>query len=164
VTDEAAATTSEAADATGPEEDGALVFTGQLFRKRRGRRFVFTEEAPAPPEPPRVPVRRPARVAQMLAFAHGLGAAIERGDFRDQADAARHYQLTRARITQLMNLTHLAPDIQEQVLFLEAVGSREPMSERDLRGVLQSLVWEQQIAEWRSLSDPHRSTLVFGRL
>ncbi|MBK8481849.1 MAG: hypothetical protein IPL40_11820 [Proteobacteria bacterium] len=88
-------------------------------------------------------------MAQMLAFAHGLGAAIERGDFRDQADAARHYQLTRARITQLMNLTHLAPDIQEQVLFLEAVDGREPMSERDLRRVLGSLAWEEQIATWQ---------------
>lgn len=149
MTDEATATTSEAADAAGPEEGGALAFTGQLFRKRRGRRFVFTEEAPPPPEPPAEPVRRPARVAQMLAFAHGLNAAIERGDFRDQADAARHYQLTRARITQLMNLTHLAPDIQEQVLFLEAVDGREPMSERDLRAVIGAGDWARQRAEWR---------------
>ena len=148
MTDEAAATTSEA---TEPEEDGALVFTGQLFRKRRGRRFVFTEEAPAPPEPPPEPVRRPARVAQMLAFAHGLNAAIERGGFRDQADAARHFQLTRARITQLMNLTHLAPDIQEQVLFLEAEDGREPMSERDLRTILRRPPWGEQRQVWSAI-------------
>ncbi|MBK8009832.1 MAG: hypothetical protein IPK13_00655 [Deltaproteobacteria bacterium] len=155
---EAAATTSAAADATEPEEDGALVFTGQLFRKRRGRRFVFTEEAPAPPEPPPEPVRRPARVAQMLAFAHGLNAAIDRGDFRDQADAARHFQLTRARITQLMNLTHLAPDIQEQVLFLEAVDGREPMSERDLRTVIGAGDWGAQRALWLLGTWSHRSS------
>jgi len=47
-----------------------------------------------------------------------------------------------------MNLTLLAPDLQEQVLFLEAVDGREPMSERDLRTVLQSLVWEEQAAVW----------------
>lgn len=152
MTDEAAATTGEATDATGPEEDGALVFTGQLFRKRRGRRYVFTEKAPEP-APPREPVRRPARVAQMLAFAHGLNAAIERGDFRDQADAARHYQLTRARITQLMNLTHLAPDIQEQVLFLEAVDGREPMSERDLRAVIGAGSWVAQRVEWLNVRE-----------
>jgi len=84
----------------------------------------------------------------MLAFAHGLGAAIERGDFRDQADAARHFELTRARITQLMNLTLLAPDIQEQVLFLEAVDGREPMSERDLRTVIGAGDWTAQRAQW----------------
>jgi len=143
MTDEAVLTTQPAEMADGD----TLVLTGQLFRKRRGRGYVFTEKPPEP-KPIHEPVRRPARVAQMLAFAHGLGAAIERGDFRDQADAARHFQLTRARITQLMNLTLLAPDIQEQVLFLEAVDGREPMSERDLRTVLQSLVWEEQAAVW----------------
>lgn len=128
--------TNEAATEVEPtgdqkKDDGALVFTGQLFRRRRGQLYRFTDK---PPEPPPEPVRRPARVAQMLAFAHGLQAAIDRGEFRDQAEAARHFQLTRARVTQLMNLTLLAPDIQEQVLFLEAVDGREPMSERDLRG------------------------------
>lgn len=136
-----------------PEKtDGdTLVLTGKLFRKRRGRGYVFTEKPPEP-KPVHEPVRRPARVAQMLAFAHGLRAAIERGDFRDQADAARHFQLTRARITQLMNLTLLAPDVQEQVLFLEAVDGREPMSERDLRTVIYAGAWASQRIEWHQLS------------
>lgn len=145
--------TDEAVLPTQPAEktDGdTLVLTGKLFRKRRGRGYVFTEKPPEP-KPVHDPVRRPARVAQMLAFAHGLGAAIERGDFRDYADAARHFQLTRARITQLMNLTLLAPDIQEQVLFLEAVDGREPMSERDLRTVIYAGVWGAQRVEWDAL-------------
>lgn len=140
--------TAEPAEKT---DGDTLVFKGHLFRKRRGRGYVFTEKPPEP-KPVHDPVRRPARVAQMLAFAHGLGAAIERGDFRDYADAARHFQLTRARITQLMNLTLLAPDIQEQVLFLEAVDGREPMSERDLRTVLQSLVWDEQVVAWSNFN------------
>lgn len=104
-----------------------LVFKRHLFRKRRSRGYFFTEK---PPEPKLVhdPVPRPVRVAQTLAFAPGFGATIERGDFRDQADAARHFELTRARITQLMNLTLLTPDIREKVLFLPAVDGREPMS------------------------------------
>lgn len=122
---------------------------GHLFRKRRGRGYVFTEK---PPEPVHDPVRRPARVAQMLAFAHGLGAAIERGDFRDQADAARHFQLTRARITQLMDLTLLAPDIQEAVLHLEAVDGWEPIGGRALRDVVRHAGWEEQRAAWSVLS------------
>ena len=58
------------------------------------------------------------------------------------------FQLTRARITQLMNLTLLAPDIQEQVLFLEAVDGREPMSERDLRTVIYAGDWGAQRVQW----------------
>ena len=146
MTDEAVFTTQPA----GRTDGDTLVLTGKLFRKRRGRGYVFTEKPPEP-KPVHDPVRRPARVAQMLAFAHGLGAAIERGDFRDQADAARHFQLTRARITQLMNLTLLAPDIQEQVLFLEAVDGREPMSERDLRAVIYAGDWGAQRAQWREI-------------
>ena len=150
MTDEAVFTTQPA----GRTDGDTLVLTGKLFRKRRGRGYVFTEKPPEP-KPVHEPVRRPARVAQMLAFAHGLGAAIERGDFRDQADAARHFQLTRARITQLMNLTLLAPDIQEQVLFLEAVDGREPMSERDLRTVIYAGDWGAQRAQWRASAQAH---------
>lgn len=138
------ATTTEPAE---KNDDGTLVFKGHLFRRRCGRGYVFTEKPPEP-KPVHDPVHRPARVAQMLAFAHGLGAAIERGDFRDQADAARHFQLTRARITQLMNLTRLAPDLQEQVLFLEAVDGREPMTERDLRTVISAGDWAAQRDAW----------------
>lgn len=147
--------TDEATEAIEPSEEqkeneGALVFTGQLFRRRRGQLYRFTDK---PPEPSPEPVRRPARVAQMLAFAHGLQAAIDRAEFRDQAAAARHFQLTRARVTQLMNLTLLAPDIQEQVLFLEAVDGREPMSERDLRAVMAAGDWAAQRNAWLSIRE-----------
>jgi hypothetical protein len=37
------------------------------------------------------------------------------------------------------------------VLHLEVLPGREEIAERDLRRVLQSLVWEQQSAVWRGL-------------
>lgn len=105
----------------------------------------------------------PARVARLLALAHDIEARIEAGEFRDYADVARAHGLTRARLTQVMNLLLLAPPIQEDVLHLEVLPGREPISERDLRRVLKSLVWEEQVAEWRAATDPHRSTLVMGQ-
>jgi hypothetical protein len=51
-----------------------------------------------------------------------------------------------------MNLLLLAPPIQEDVLHLEVLPGREPISERDLRRVLQSLIWEEQVAAWRALA------------
>jgi len=75
--------------------------------------------------------------------AHGLQAAIDRGEYRDQADAARQLGLTRARVTELMNLTLLAPEIQEAVLFLEAVDGREPLSKRELRTVVFAGNWRR---------------------
>lgn len=96
----------------------------------------------------------PARVARLLALAHDIEARIEAGEFHDYADVARAHGLTRARLTQVMNLLLLAPPIQEDVLHLEVLPGREPISERDLRRVLQSLVWEEQVAEWRTVLQP----------
>lgn len=97
-------------------------------------------ETTARPEP----VRRPARVAVMLALAHKIQDAIDRGVARDRAEVARRLGLTRARLTQLMDPTLLAPDIQEKILFLESVDGVEPMSERELRAAARRSSWASQ--------------------
>jgi hypothetical protein len=137
---DAASVTAEPAPG---EQGGVRIFRGQLFRERDGRGWTFTSR---PPTPPPAPVRRPARVAQMLALAHRLDGAIARGEFEDRADLARQLGLTRARITQLLDLTLLAPDIQERVLLLEAIEGREPISERELRRVSREALWSTQRA------------------
>ena len=69
----------------------------------------------------------------------------------DQADVARQHGLTRARLTQLMNLLLLAPDIQEEILALEVPAGRQPLSERALRRLTESLLWTDQRLMWRAL-------------
>jgi len=113
------------------------IFEGKLHRAQRGHGKTFIV---GPLLPPPEPVRRPARVAVMLALAHKLQDAIDRGVARDRAEVARRLGLTRARVTQLMDLTLLAPDIQEQILFAESVDGVEPMSEREMR-VAARLTW-----------------------
>ena len=114
------------------------VVTGQLHRvqRRRGKGFA--------PAPPPAPVGRPARVAVMLTLAHQIQSAIDRGEIPSQAEAARKLGLTRARLTQLLDLTLLAPDVQERVLALESVGGTEPLSERVLRPVARAPSWAEQ--------------------
>ncbi|QDE65969.1 hypothetical protein BHS07_02500 [Myxococcus xanthus] len=53
-----------------------------------------------------------------------------------------------ARVTHLLDLQLLAPDIQEEVLFLEAVDGKEPLSERALRVIAHAGAWEAQRARW----------------
>jgi hypothetical protein len=54
----------------------------------------------------------------------------------DQAELARLGHVTRARLTQIMNLLCLAPDIQEQILFLPATErGRDVVAEKQLRPV-----------------------------
>ena len=84
----------------------------------------------------------------MLALAHRIERSIASGEFADRATAARRLGLTRARVTQLCDLLLLAPDIQEEVLHLESVGGREPLSERALRPLVKELGWERQRAIW----------------
>ena len=105
------------------------ILTGTLFRRRSSR--VTLSETPPLPKPE--PVRRPAKVARMLALAHHLQGAIDRGLVADRAAVARKLGLTRARVTQLLDLLLLAPDLQVAVLGLEAVDGAEPMSERPKR-------------------------------
>lgn len=95
--------------------------------------------------------KHPIRVARLLALAHAVQARIEKGEYKDYAEVARRHGLTRARLTQIMNLLLLAPDIQEEVLNLEAEVGREPVTERDLRKVLGSMFWGEQRAAWRRI-------------
>jgi hypothetical protein len=76
-------------------------------------------------EPPAEPTHRPARIAVTLALAHTIQRAIDRGEFRDQAEAARRLGVTRARMTQILDITNLAPDVQEEILFLKALEGDE---------------------------------------
>jgi len=53
--------------------------------------------------------------------------------------------VSRARVTQIMGLLHLAPDIQEQLLFLTAAAQgRNPITEPMLRKLSREHDWEQQ--------------------
>ena len=117
--------------------DGRVI-DGEFHRERSGRRKRFSAIASG------APLSRPARVALTLAMAHKIRQGILAGEIQDQADAARRLGLTRARISQILDLTNLAPDLQEKILFLEVVDMREPLRERALRDVLRSANWRKQ--------------------
>jgi hypothetical protein len=125
----------------------ALTVTVPLHRDRKRR----VELAVTPPAPRPAPVHRPAKLACLLAFAHHVARTIDRGGYPDYAAVAADLGLTRARITQVMNLLWLAPDLQERVLALEAIDGREPLAERALRPVLGLPLWSDQRARWTSL-------------
>ena len=61
---------------------------------------------------------------------------------------ARRLGLTRARVTQLLDLTLLAPEFQENLLHVESVDGVEPMSEQDVRGAVRSDSWLAQRNAW----------------
>jgi hypothetical protein len=102
--------------------------------------------AEAAAKPPRC---YPARIARQLALAHALQRRVDAGEFADYATMARALGFTRARVTQIMDLLLLAPDIQAEILFLECPPGEQPISERRLRDtVLKSLDWREQRTAW----------------
>lgn len=118
------------------------------FHRVRRPGVTFVEGAKPPP---REESKRPSRVARMVALAHHLGAAIARGQLPSAAAVAFQLGLSPARLTYLLDLRLLAPDIQEELLFLEAVDGEEPLSERVLRTVVYAGTWEAQRQRWREL-------------
>jgi hypothetical protein len=94
-----------------------------------------------PPPKPRRPRTDPARVARMLALAHHVERQIEEGAIPDYASAAAALGITRARLSQVMSLLLLAPEIQARIALGEIA-----VSERDLRRVSAEPEWDRQAA------------------
>ena len=98
-------------------------------------------------EPDNVP-----RITRLMALAIKFDGIVRRGEVRDYADLARLGYVTRARITQIMNLLNLAPDIQEEILFLpRTVKGRDPIRERDVRPIAAVPHWNRQRKMWKAL-------------
>jgi hypothetical protein len=81
------------------------------------------------------------RIARLMALAIRFEALVRDKKIRDYAELARVGGVTRARMTQIMKLLHLAPDLQEQLLFLPAIGK---LNERNLRTVVRQFDWSRQ--------------------
>ncbi len=113
-----------------------------------GRRKVLRQEGVGQDAPRgRIP-----RVARLLALAIRLEELVASGHVPDYAALARLVGVTRARVTQIANLTLLAPDIQEAILFLDpVVKGRDPLTERDLRPLVAEPGWGRQRALWKAL-------------
>lgn len=83
----------------------------------RGAKKRLIEGTPGPAEPKKIKGRTP-RISRYMALAIHFEDLIRRGIVTDYAELARLGHVTRARITQIMNLRLLAPEIQEVLLFL----------------------------------------------
>jgi hypothetical protein len=120
---------------------------------RRGRRVIREGGKPVPVTPGPVP-----RLSRLMALAIRMDELVRTGVVADYAELARLGHVTRARITQIMNLLHLAPDIQEEILFLpEGDGGRDTVAERSVRPIAAILDWRKQRRAWIKLKDASRS-------
>lgn len=120
-------------------------------RRGRGSRKVL-ETGPRPfrpAEPGRVP-----RVSRLMALAIRCDGLIRDGAIENYTEIARLGHVTRARVSQIMNLLNLAPDIQEELLYTPRVEKgRPPVILANLQPIASTPDWRKQRALWRELKE-----------
>lgn len=122
--------------------------TIQFTRAAQGRKRI----EPKPPPSESVPVFRIPRVSRLMALAIRFDGLLRDGGVPDMAELARISKVTQPRMSQIMNLLHLAPDIQEDLLFLPAINTDHPyMHEKGLRPLTMMVDWDEQRCTWRGL-------------
>ncbi len=118
-------------------------------RKGRGSRKVL-ETGPSPfrpAEPGRVP-----RVARLMALALRCEGLLRSGAVENQTEIARLGHVTRARVSQILNLLNLAPDIQEAILDLpRTLAGRDAVILRQVLPIASTMEWAKQRGMWEGL-------------
>ena len=131
----------------------STVIRGTLpFRRRGSAQAHDPTPATTKASSPRIP-----RIARLMALARHIDDLVRSGTVCSYAAAARLGRISRARMSQILALLNLAPDLQEQVLFLQrpSRGRTAPV----LRQVLQvaaALDWDEQRRRWRRLQRANR--------
>ena len=119
-----------------------ITYPATSFRRERRRQ---QNDADVPPG--RIP-----RVARLLALAIKFDTLVRAGTIRNYADLARLGHVSPARISQIANLLFLAPDIQEEILFLPPTQSgRDPISVAHVQPMALVPSWKKQRRLWRRL-------------
>ncbi len=95
---------------------------------------------------------RVPRISRLMALAIEMDRLVREGHVRDYAELARLGHVSRARVTQIMNFNFLAPDIQEELLFLSRVEhGRDPIREHAVRPIAATPDWGKQRRMWAQL-------------
>ena len=130
-------------------DEVTIEFPVHFTRGAAGRKEVNVGPEPVVPAVERGCV---PRVARLMALAIRFEDLVRRGEVDSHADLARLGQVTRARISQIMDLLCLAPDIQEEILFLPLIErERDAISEHELRVVSAVADWREQRRAWQRL-------------
>lgn len=95
---------------------------------------------------------RVPRISRFMALAIRFEQLIQAGEVADYAELVCLGHVTRARMTQIMNLRLLAPDLQEELLFLPHIQhGRAELYIRQLQPIAQVLDWNKQRRMYKEL-------------
>ena len=96
---------------------------------------------------------RVPRVARLMALALHFDELIREGAIANYVALAELGHVTRARVSQIMSLLYLSPDIQEAVLFLPRTErGRDAIKLHDLMPITAGADWLRQRRMWCELN------------
>jgi len=128
-----------------------VTYTARFHVEREGKGTVVLAFG-GQSKPPPAPAGRVPKLARLMALAIRFEGLLQRGEVKDYAELARVGHVTRARVTQIMNLLCLAPDIQEQILFLPlTTKGSDAVKEWQVRRVVAEPDWKRQVKAWSLL-------------
>ena len=132
--------------------------TFHVARRHHGRKQLRDGSVPD------VPTGRVPRIARLMALAIRCEQLIRDGIVANQSELAQYGHVTTARMTQILTLLNLSPDIQEHILFLPRVErGRDPIIENDVRPIAQTFDWNKQRRLWSNLQRSVEQTKVSSR-
>ena len=92
---------------------------------------------------------RVPRISKLMALAIRYDQMLNDGVVESQSELAELLHVSQPRMTQIMNLLHLSPEIQECILFLEDSNGRSSCNERNIRSLASKLAWREQLRMWK---------------
>ena len=117
-----------------------------IATKRCGSKQIQSSAAPV------ITAGRVPRISRLLALAHHCFRLVQTGAIINQSELAHFGQISTTRMTQIMWMDNLAPDIQEEILFLpRTTQGRDPIKEADIRPIAKTLDWNKQRQMWTRL-------------
>ena len=117
-----------------------IAFQGEAHKRRDAARATRVKLA----ESGRIP-----RIAKLVALASRMQSMLESGQVESFQQLAEIGRISQPRMTQIMSLLNLAPDIQEELLYLpEVMQGKAAIHERLLRPLTTEIDWKVQRKMW----------------
>jgi hypothetical protein len=126
-----------------------IEFSSGAQRGNAGRASGQAAHARLPVETGRIP-----RISRLMAIAIRLDRLLRTGEVSDMAELARLGHVSQPRMSQILNLTLLAPDIQEALLCFPRVATgKAAIHERMLRPIAAETDWARQREMWTQMAE-----------
>jgi hypothetical protein len=118
-----------------------------------GMRFEFKTDLKKPRHvlnPGKILIKREPLLRQNLVLAYQIQELFEKEKAKNLRQVGQWLHMTHARISQIMNLLFLAPDIQEEILFSDE-GKVLRLTEHKIRKIPMEVNWAKQREMWNEI-------------